>query len=500
VLVKESLAQNLVPNPSFEDYSGCATYDFSFTLKEWTKPTTGSTDNFEECGGYFNTPENNFGYQIPHSGKGYAGFYFFSSNVNPPVTYREYLQVKLLKTLKKGNEYKFTCFVSLSDAFAFPTDRLAVYFSATEVFQDSYGILPFIPQIIHPGVFISDTTNWTKFEGTFIASGEEEYIIIGNFSSDDDTPILYETRDGITPYYFIDDVSLYECEKLIELGNDTTICLGETYTINAYTEGAKYQWQDGSNSSTFTVSEKGLYWVDVYKDLCHTRDSVFVDFKNPTFSLGNDTSLCKGEVFTLTASNLQTPFVWSNNSGLPQMEVTTTGKYWLTAYTNGCKRTDTIQVTFEEPLQFSLGKDTTLCYGETLRLSPGIGSVGYLWSDNSTREFMDVTESGEYSIKVKGVACEGTDHIKVRFFDCPEEIPNVITPNDDDKNQTFSIKEIRHDQWDIKIVNRWGNLVYQSNNYHNEWDGNNHAPGIYFYSLRNMDSKREYKGWVQILK
>jgi gliding motility-associated-like protein len=464
-------------------------------------PNLASTNNFTNCGGYFNTPKNNFGYQMPHSGNGYAGIHLFANILDPPETYREYLQVRLLKPLLKGKEYKFSCFLSLSEVFAFPVNRIGIFFSDTVVDQDNYEKLPFTPQIEYQNGYITDTLNWVPFEGSYLARGGEEFLIIGNFYSNEETPILgYDYKRGLSPYYFVDDVSLHECDKLIELGTDTTICQGETFILNAYVEGATYKWQDGSINSTFIVSKKGLYWVDVYKDYCHTRDSIFVNFRNPTFSLGNDTTLCRGDVFTLRAKNLQHPFIWSNGSVSAEVNVTTTDKYWLTAYTNGCKRTDTIEVTFEEPLHLSLGRDTTLCYGETLRLSPRIGASSFLWSDNSTKEYLDVSETGEYSIKVKGIACEGSDQIKVRFFDCPEEIPNVFTPNDDDKNQTFSIKEIRHDRWDITIVNRWGNLVYQSNNYHNEWDGEKNSNGVYFYSLKNLDSRREYKGWVQILK
>jgi gliding motility-associated-like protein len=64
------------------------------------------------------------------------------------------------------------------------------------------------------------------------------------------------------------------------------------------------------------------------------------------------------------------------------------------------------------------------------------------------------------------------------------EIPNIITPNSDGRNDVFKIKNIEKLEWSrLRIFNRWGKLIYVSENYKNDWDGNGAADGVYYYIL-----------------
>lgn len=82
-------------------------------------------------------------------------------------------------------------------------------------------------------------------------------------------------------------------------------------------------------------------------------------------------------------------------------------------------------------------------------------------------------------------------------------IPNVITPNGDGVNDYFEIGGSKnYDKIELTIQNRWGNEVFKSNNYRNNWDGYSLNAGTYFYQLvleknGNRDSR---KGWVLIKK
>lgn len=84
-------------------------------------------------------------------------------------------------------------------------------------------------------------------------------------------------------------------------------------------------------------------------------------------------------------------------------------------------------------------------------------------------------------------------------------IPNVITPGDkDNKNDEFIIKGIeRFASSRLVIFNRWGNHVFESDNYKNNWDAQGLVSGSYFYVLELIDSngqKQTFKGWVQVIK
>lgn len=83
-------------------------------------------------------------------------------------------------------------------------------------------------------------------------------------------------------------------------------------------------------------------------------------------------------------------------------------------------------------------------------------------------------------------------------------IPNVITPNGDGKNDQFRIPQINnYPGSELMIFNRWGNMVYRSASYHNEWDGKGLSEGTYYYALmlaRPDGTKVRYAGWVQLLR
>lgn len=77
-------------------------------------------------------------------------------------------------------------------------------------------------------------------------------------------------------------------------------------------------------------------------------------------------------------------------------------------------------------------------------------------------------------------------------------IPNVFTPNKDGLNDTFKIENLPKNS-QLNVYSRWGNLVYQSNNYNNDWTGDNLSDGVYYYIL-TLSSGNSTKGTVTILR
>jgi gliding motility-associated-like protein len=97
----------------------------------------------------------------------------------------------------------------------------------------------------------------------------------------------------------------------------------------------------------------------------------------------------------------------------------------------------------------------------------------------------DTLEVGTYEIKV---TTENNGYIsESNYVNCvqPEPptitIPNVFTPNFDGRNELFFIRNLQlYDYRPIVIYNRWGNIVYTSKQYNNDWDGGNVPDGVYF--------------------
>ena len=66
----------------------------------------------------------------------------------------------------------------------------------------------------------------------------------------------------------------------INLGNDVTLCLGETLLLDATTLNATYNWQDNSINPTFVVSQEGVYWVVIENNNCTMTDTINVLYEN----------------------------------------------------------------------------------------------------------------------------------------------------------------------------------------------------------------------------
>ncbi|MFL5729313.1 MAG: gliding motility-associated C-terminal domain-containing protein [Cytophagaceae bacterium] len=79
-------------------------------------------------------------------------------------------------------------------------------------------------------------------------------------------------------------------------------------------------------------------------------------------------------------------------------------------------------------------------------------------------------------------------------------VPNLITPNGDQQNDAFIIKNLP-DGYALEICNRWGSLIYKNKQYSNTnaWNGNEASDGIYYFHLSHK-SLPEYKGWLHLIR
>jgi uncharacterized repeat protein (TIGR01451 family)/gliding motility-associated-like protein len=86
----------------------------------------------------------------------------------------------------------------------------------------------------------------------------------------------------------------------------------------------------------------------------------------------------------------------------------------------------------------------------------------------------------------------------------PIFIPNVIKPDNDGKNETFVIRaKSKFDQIGVIIFNRWGDPVFESSDYQNDWSAEGLNAGTYYYQIKGMSivgTEKQYKGWIQVIK
>jgi len=83
---------------------------------------------------------------------------------------------------------------------------------------------------------------------------------------------------------------------------------------------------------------------------------------------------------------------------------------------------------------------------------------------------------------------------------CDTYIGNIFTPNGDGKNDTFEVQGGENFPGSkMQIFNRWGNVVYENENYYNQWIGADNPAATYYYIYTRNDGK-VYNGYVMLVK
>jgi gliding motility-associated-like protein len=121
------------------------------------------------------------------------------------------------------------------------------------------------------------------------------------------------------------------------LGDDTTLCPGDTLILEATPNTINYLWQDNSIDSIFKVFQNGLYWLEAEFNECRNRDSILVNYRNPLeANLGNDTSICANENFVLVPELSDTgTILWQDSTVTNNYVVSSAGRYSITV-SNKC--------------------------------------------------------------------------------------------------------------------------------------------------------------------
>lgn len=204
-------AQNLVPNPDFENKNGCPTSVGQYSLaEEWFIPNSGTPDYFNDCSNTtdFGTEFNCKGGQIPHSGHGYIGFISENLHGNP---FYEYLEIKLKEPLVAGQQYCTRMFVSRGTSTC-SLRELGVLFSQTQLRGLTNNLLHLPYVAVGNGTVLSDMQGWMCIKAIYKANGGETFMMIGNFGGDKNFIQAQNDPNSDssfkTAYYFIDDVSV----------------------------------------------------------------------------------------------------------------------------------------------------------------------------------------------------------------------------------------------------------------------------------------------------
>lgn len=257
------------------------------------------------------------------------------------------------------------------------------------------------------------------------------------------------------------------------LGSDTTLCAGSPLTIDAGNPGADYLWNTGDTTQSIAVTTSGTYYVTNSAGICSQSDTIVVTFiPVPSLDLGNDTTLCPGGSFTLDAGNPGFVYNWSTGENTQTITASGNATYTVAVVNGGCSASDSINVHTLNGI--NLGPDKNLCDFLSIDLvAPFIDGGQYVWSTGDTAQIISITEPGSYWLDVTFGACNLSDTVVVEGgYGTPAlYVPNSFTPNDNGLNDVFYAKGTDITTFRMRIFDRWGEMIFESNDINDGWDG-----------------------------
>ena len=287
----------------------------------------------------------------------------------------------------------------------------------------------------------------------------------------------------------------------ITAGGPLTVCPGQVLLLSANPAGAaSYQWflngtaVNDSTNPTYATTGAGSYTVDAVSSFgCMSPLSAVAVVTNPCLPMADLSlvkqvspgpySVQKPVTYTLTLTNngpdtamaivisdtltvgLGDPSNYGGTGPVPTYDAINRVLTWdIPPLDSGA----TVTFTFDIPIK-SLGTNVNTGYVSSSTADPDTAN------NHSTATF---TIAGDLFI------------------------PNLVTPNGDGKNDYFVVLGLnKYPGSSLRVFNRWGSEVYQSQNYNNDWGGGNLNDGTYFYILlvNTPTGKQAYKGWIEIL-
>jgi len=276
---------------------------------------------------------------------------------------------------------------------------------------------------------------------------------------------------------------------------DMAVCISETVVLDAGNMGSQYMWSTLENTQSVLVdSVSGVYSVVVTTPTFCTDSAsanlTFVDF--PIVDLGSDTALCDTETLTLDAGNPGSAFLWSDGSTSQTAQFTASESVWVMVDNGFCITFDSIEVVFNPLPDDALEDLIVTCFdlpnSQVVLDAENTGST-YFWSTTDTTQSITIQDYDNYTVAITTpFNCTTTDQVDVVEY-CPSAIyvPNAFSPDGDGVNDHFTVAGNNLAFVQLRIFNRWGELLYDGIDGEAIWDGAYSgefvADGVYIWQL-----------------
>ena len=332
------------------------------------------------------------------------------------------------------------------------------------------------------------------------------------------TTKFYLTVSNGTGCSAIDSVTITINQiPVVKTLTDTTICRNTSLVLT--TNGVlNYSWNPGiyvndstiANPQYIDTASHTLFVTGTALNGCKASDTIYVAVKNPTtFIAPQSKTICRGTSVQLNGNNGNAfQYVWSPVSYLSNPSIENpvanppfTQPYTLKVSDNICKNDSSflITVTVLSAPTVKATKTNDLNCNKPFTQLNATGATTYTWvpayaltNDSIANPIANPAFTTTYYVYGKDTSiCAGTDSVKVvaDFKNHGIILPNSFTPNNDGLNDCFGIQYYRDIQnLEFIIFNRYGGIIFKTNNASNCWDGNYKgkpaSPGSYVYYIK----------------
>ena len=297
----------------------------------------------------------------------------------------------------------------------------------------------------------------------------------------------------------------------ISANGPTSICQGDSVQLTA-SGGTTYLWSNGSTSTTISANAAGTYTVAVSNN-CGTDTATIsiVMNQNPVAAIVGNSLICNGDSAVLVASGGGT-YLWSTGETGNSITVSSQGNYSVIASNNCGSDTATLHVIVDQvnaafTENVSVGTPPLIV---NFTNTSSVSVTNWQWnfgdnsSDNSTNPSHTYTVAGTYIVVLTvtdSIGCTDTAQTTIVVNETASSlsIPNVFTPNGDGTNDGFFITSTGIEDFEMKIFDRWGVMVFETNSPNTAWDGHTTSglmasDGTYYYILNATGyDKKIYK-------
>ena len=244
------------------------------------------------------------------------------------------------------------------------------------------------------------TGNWFSGNNTTATIVIKDYRqeIVGNDFSLDDISLRKIIASGINDSVFVVVVPL----PTPTISGNTSFCIGGSTILTVNGQYDSVRWSTNETTTSISVSQVGNYSVTVFNKGCSGSANVDVTEGILNVSISGDNVLCGGTTGTLTAIGTFDSVRWSTNATTTSINITQSGTYSVTAYSNsnGCSGTASFEVARISIDYFLDKKLDSICTGDTAKFILSAGDLG-----SSPVDTFTFTQPGRYLVSYQTPSC-----------------------------------------------------------------------------------------------